>query len=128
MSDRRLNGQIEFDIVAVSDAEAEGEMTVTPSGSGLYAGALIWFAEAVATSLVLGGEPVAGDAEGLPVAVSLSAQMPGHCRNGTLVAKARWVSRGPRVAIVRTEIRDPEGGLLLDLTSTHLASAAAKPA
>lgn len=126
MSERSLHGQIAFDITAVSEGEAEGEMTVQPgilnAFGTVHAGALVWFADAVASSLVLGGEPVAEGGEGLPVAVTLNGQLLAACRGGVLVAQSRWVGRGPRLATVRTEVRDADGQLLLDLTSTHLAA------
>jgi 1,4-dihydroxy-2-naphthoyl-CoA hydrolase len=126
MSDRTLNGQIEFDITGVSETEAEGEMTVTdgvlnPFGT-IHAGALVWFADVVATNLVLGGEQPQEGMHNFPVAVTLNAQLLANRREGLLTATARWVRRGRRISIVRTEVCDAEGKVLLDLTSTHVGA------
>ncbi|WP_410218975.1 PaaI family thioesterase [Paracoccus sp. (in: a-proteobacteria)] len=126
MAERSLNGQIEFDITGVSESEAEGEMTVTdgilnPFGT-IHAGALVWFADVIATNLVLGGEQVQEGMDSFPVAVTLNAQLLRNCREGQLVARARWIKRGRRISTVRTEVRDAEGLLLLDLTSTHVSA------
>nr|WP_111298620.1 PaaI family thioesterase [Paracoccus saliphilus] len=124
MAEHTLHGQIEMDITGVSDQEAQGEMTVTrgilnPFGT-IHAGALVWFADVIATNLVLGGEPVEEGMDSFPVAMTLNAQMLSNRSDGQLVARARWVKRGRRVSTVRTEVLDAEGRVLLDLTSTHI--------
>ncbi|MDN5567213.1 MAG: PaaI family thioesterase [Paracoccus sp. (in: a-proteobacteria)] len=126
MAERGLSGQIDFDITGVSEAEAEGEMQVTagilnPFGT-IHAGALVWFADVIATSLVLGGEQVQEGMDSFPVAVTLNGQLLANRRDGILTATARWVKRGRRLSTVRTEVRDHEGRLLLDLTSTHVSA------
>jgi len=126
MAERSLSGQIEFDITGVSDLEAEGEMQVTagilnPFGT-IHAGALVWFADVIATNLVLGGEQVQEGMDSFPVAVTLNGQLLANRRDGTLTAIARWVKRGRRISTVRTEVRDQEDRLLLDLTSTHISA------
>ena len=127
MSNRTLIGQIEFDIVSLSDTEAEGEMQIgpgilSPLGT-VHAGALIWFADVVATSLVLGGEQVEESMDSFPVAESLTAQMLTNRQQGTLTARAVWLRRGPRMATVRTTVTDEDGTVLLDLTSSHANTA-----
>lgn len=124
MAEHTLHGQIEMDITGVSDQEAQGEMTVTagilnPFGT-IHAGALVWFADVIATNLVLGGEQVEEGMDSFPVAMTLNAQLLGNRSDGQLFARARWVKRGRRVSTVRTEVRDAEGRVLLDLTSTHI--------
>lgn len=126
MAERSLSGQIEFDITGVSESEAEGEMQVTdgilnPFGT-IHAGALVWFADVIATNLVLGGQQVQEGMDSFPVAVTLNGQLLANRRDGTLTAIARWVKRGRRMSTVRTEVRDQDDRLLLDLTSTHISA------
>ncbi|MEO1910571.1 MAG: PaaI family thioesterase [Paracoccus sp. (in: a-proteobacteria)] len=127
MAERSLSGQIQFDIIGVSDTEAEGEMQVqagilNPFGT-IHAGALIWFADVIATNLVLGGEQVREGMDSFPVAVTLNGQLLANRRDGVLTATARWVKRGRRLSTVRTEVRDQDDRVLLDLTSTHISAA-----
>ena len=127
MAERSLSGQIQFDIIGVSDTEAEGEMQVqagilNPFGT-IHAGALIWFADVIATHLVLGGEQVREGMDSFPVAVTLNGQLLANRRDGVLTATARWVKRGRRLSTVRTEVRDQDDRVLLDLTSTHISAA-----
>lgn len=126
MSYRALSGQIEFDILGVSDSEALGEMAIQPGvlnpfGS-IHAGALIWFADVIATNLVLGGEQVTEGMDSFPVAVTLNAQLLANRRDGVVSASATWVRRGGRVSTVRTLVKDEEDKILLDLTSTHVTA------
>ena len=127
MAERSLSGQIQFDIIGVSDIEAEGEMQVQPGilnpFGTIHAGALIWFADVVATNLVLGDEQIREGMDSFPVAVTLNGQLLANRRDGVLTATARWVKRGRRLSTVRTEVRDQEDRLLLDLTSTHISAA-----
>lgn len=124
MANRTLNGQIEFDVTAVGDLEAEGEMVVGPgilgSFGGIQPGALVWFADAIATSLVLGGEQVNEETEGFPEAIVLGAHLLASRSEGTLTARATWISRDGPAARVRTTVRDGDDTLLLEMTSTHL--------
>lgn len=127
MAERSLSGQIQFDILGVSDTEAEGEMQVqagilNPFGT-IHAGALIWFADVIATNLVLGGEQVREGMDSFPVAVTLNGHLLANRRDGVLTATARWVKRGRRLSTVRTEVRDQDDRVLLDLTSTHISAA-----
>ena len=75
MADHSFAGQIEFEITGVNEQEATGEMTVTagilnPFGT-IHAGALVWFADVVATNLVLGGEQPQEGMDNFPVAITL---------------------------------------------------------
>lgn len=123
MANNSLGGQIEIEMTGTNALEAVGEMVVTPgilSPFGtIQAGALVWFADVIATSLLLGREQPREGVENFPVAVTLNAQLLRDCRDGTLTATARWVQRGGRVSTVRTKVCDAEGQVLLDLTSTH---------
>ena len=122
MTERIFRGQMEFDIVGVNEHEAVGEMEVTGAVLNdfgtVQAGALVWFADVVAMSLVLGDEQPQEGRDNFPVAVTLNAQLLRSCRDGQLVARARWMMQEGDVLAVRTKVRDAEGRVLLDLTST----------
>lgn len=126
MSYRTLSGQIEFDILGVNDTEALGEMPIQPGilnpFGTIHAGALIWFADVIATNLVLGGEQLTEGMDSFPVAVTLNAQLLANRREGMVSASATWLRRGRRISTVRTLVNDDEGKVLLDLTSTHVTA------
>lgn len=126
MSNRSLTGQIDFDVTGVNAQEARGEMPVGPGilnpFGTIHAGALVWFADVIATNLVLGGEQPQEDMDSFPVAVTLNAQLLKNRRDGVLSATARWLRKGRRVSTVRTQVCDADGVTLLDLTSTHITA------
>ena len=123
MSYKSLVGQIEFDILSVSDTEALGEMAIQPGIMNpfgtIHAGALVWFADVIATNLVVGEEQVTEGGDSMPVAVTLNAQVLSNRCEGVVTARAFWLRRGPRVSTVRTLVTDESDQVLLDLTSTH---------
>lgn len=126
MSNHSFAGQIEFEITGVNAREAVGEMIVTdeirnPFGT-VHAGALIWFADVVATNLVLGGEQPEEGMDSFPVAVTLNAQLLANRQEGVLTARACWLRQGRRVSTVRTQVTDAGDAILLDLTSTHVTA------
>ena len=92
---------------------------LNPFGT-VHAGALLWFADVVATVLAIGDTTVGPDGKGFPLAVTLNAQLLGNRRSGDLIAEARPVRRGKRLIVVRTEVKDEDGALLLDVTTTHM--------
>lgn len=126
MSNHGFSGQIDFEITGVNAREALGEMPVTddirnPYGT-VHAGALVWFADVVATNLVLGGEAPEEGMDSFPVAVTLNAQLLANRQEGVLTARACWLRQGRRVSTVRTQVTDEAGAVLLDLTSTHVTA------
>jgi 1,4-dihydroxy-2-naphthoyl-CoA hydrolase len=96
-----------------------GEGMLNPFGT-VHAGALLWFADVVATVCAIGDTAVGAQGQGFPLAVTLNAQLLGNRRSGELVAEARPVRRGKRLLVVRTEVKDEDGALLLDVTTTHM--------
>jgi uncharacterized protein (TIGR00369 family) len=96
-----------------------GDGVLNPFGT-VHAGALLWFADVVATVLAIGDTEIGPDGKGFPLAVTLNAQLLGNRRAGTLVAEARPLRRGKRLIVVRTEVKDDAGALLLDVTTTHI--------
>ena len=122
-----VRGGIAFDVELVRSGLATGEMKVTeamlnPFGT-VHAGALVWFADVVATVLAIGERDLAGPGgKGFPLAINLNAQLLSNRRDGVILAKAAFVKEGRRVSTVRTEVTDEAGKVLLELTSTHILS------
>jgi uncharacterized protein (TIGR00369 family) len=121
---REYSHHIRFEVVERSAEVARGRMPITdailnPFGT-VHAGALLWFADVVATVLAIGDTEIGPDGRGFPLAVTLNAQLLGNRRDGAVTAEARAVRRGKRVIVVRTEVRDEAGALLLDVTTTHI--------
>jgi len=121
---REYSHHIRFEIVERSADVARGRMPITdailnPFGT-VHAGAMLWFADVVATVLAIGDTEIGPDGRGFPLAVTLNAQLLGNRRDGVVIAEARAVRRGKRVIVVRTEVRDEAGALLLDVTTTHI--------
>jgi 1,4-dihydroxy-2-naphthoyl-CoA hydrolase len=115
---------LKFAIEQRSPELARGRMPIAdgmlnPFGT-VHAGALLWFADVVATVLAVGDTTVGPDGKGFPLAVTLNAQLLGNRRSGDLTAEARPVRRGKRLIVVRTEVKDEDGALLLDVTTTHM--------
>ena len=126
MTERTLSGKIDCDITGVSQTEVEGEMTVNDdilSAQGtIQPGALVWFADMIATCLVLGGEQPQEEVDSVPEAITINAQVLSNRGGGVLTARARWMRRARHVSTVRTQVRNAEGDILLDLTSTHIGA------
>jgi len=121
---REYSHQLRFEIETRSAELARGRMPIAdgmlnPFGT-VHAGALLWFADVVATVLAIGDTAVGADGKGFPLAVTLNAQLLGNRRSGDLVAEARPIRRGKRLIVVRTEVRDEDGAVLLDVTTTHM--------
>lgn len=119
-------GDLAFAATLVSPGEASGKM---PIGPGLlnpfgtvHAGAMVWFADVVATTLALQGRRSEPGMQGFPLAINLSANLLSNSREGHLHARARFVKQGRRVSTVSTEVTSDDGKLLLVLTTTHVAA------
>jgi 1,4-dihydroxy-2-naphthoyl-CoA hydrolase len=117
-------GGLAFDIVECAEQVCVSHMAVTehmlnPFGT-VHAGALLWLADVTATALALGCEaPVEGGA-GFPLAINLHASLLGNVRAGEVRAEARFVRKGKRVSVVRTQVTGAEGQLLVEVTTTHV--------
>ncbi|MDF2231021.1 PaaI family thioesterase [Albimonas sp. CAU 1670] len=121
-----LHGTIDFTVTSISDARTLGEMPVQPGilnpFGTVHAGALIWFADVIATRHVFGDGEVEAGMASFPVAVTLNAQLLSNRNDGVLMGEATWVKKGRRVSTVRTLVSGPDGKVLLDLTSTHVSA------
>jgi len=121
---RDYSGHIAFTIEEKTAELVRGRMPiaegiVNPFGT-VHAGAMLWFADVVATVLAIGDAEIGPDGKGFPLAITLNAQLLANRRAGDLLAEARLLRRGKRLIVVRTEVKGEDGGLLLDVTTTHL--------
>ena len=121
---RDYSGHIAFAIEEKTAELVRGRMPIAegilnPFGT-VHAGAMLWFADVVATVLAIGDAEIGPDGKGFPLAITLNAQLLANRRSGDLLAEARLLRRGKRLIVVRTEVKGEDGALLLDVTTTHL--------
>lgn len=119
-------GEVDFTVRVVSPDQAEGRMALAPAmlnpfGS-VHAGAMIWFADVVATRLVLQDRTVTPGMSGFPLAINLVANLLSNTDRESLVATARFVKRGRKLSTVRTVVATESGRTLVEVTTTHLLS------
>lgn len=119
-------GKIAFHVAEQTKERAVGKMKVTqgilnPFGV-VHAGAIIWFADVIATRLAIAQGAVAEDGTGFPLAIDLHSALVGNQREGELTATAQIVRTGKRVTVVRTDVTGRDDRLLLQMTTTHIPS------
>jgi 1,4-dihydroxy-2-naphthoyl-CoA hydrolase len=120
----QYEGKMEFSIEEVTDEYVISKMPITqgilnPYGT-VHAGAMLWLADVTATVLALGSETIPEDGRGFPLAINLNANLLGNLRQGEIKAEARFVRKGKRVTVVRTEVIGDNGQLLAEVTTTHI--------
>lgn len=121
-----VQGQIDFSLIDSRPGEVVGEMPVTdgirnPFGT-VHAGAILWFADVMATRLVLGEDPASEGMQGFPLAISLNANLLGNQKDGVLRATSRFVKQGRTVSVVRTAVTGADGKPIADVTTSHVLS------
>lgn len=126
MSSNPHDGEIRFTATFASPSEASGTMEIddgirNPFGT-IHAGALIWFADVVATTLCLQDAKPEQGMQNLPLAINLTANLLSNCREGTLYAHASYVKKGRQVSTVRTIVETSEKKILVEVTTTHIAA------
>ena len=122
----RHSRNLDFQIVERTPDLAIGRMDVTdgalnPFGT-IHAGAMVWFADVVATTLALGDNEVRPGEAGFPLALTFDVNLLANRSDGMISATARFVKQGRTVSTVRTVVTGPDDKPLLELTSTHLYS------
>ena len=120
---KSYSGEINFRIVEKQSEYVIGKMPVAdgirnPLGL-VHAGALLWFADVVATVLAMTRADME-NGRGFPLAVNLNASLLGNQKDGELTAEARFVRSGRRITVVRTKVTGAEDRLLADVTTTHV--------
>ena len=122
----RHSGNLDFQIVERTPDLAIGRMEVAdgalnPFGT-IHAGAMVWFADVVATTLALGDNEVRPGEAGFPLALTFDVNLLANRSDGMISATARFVKQGRTISTVRTVVTGPDDKPLLELTSTHLYS------
>lgn len=101
---------------------AAGRMQVEAAGTApgaSFASAMVWFAEIVAKRAALDVLPAGKSGRKASLPLTLSAQVFLEPAAGELVAMALIVGEATGAVVIRTEVRDCMGRLLVELTSTH---------
>lgn len=121
------NGAVEFTIDHRSADQVTATMPIqngmlNPFGT-VHAGAMIWFADIVATICAVGDvDTVEDSGRGFPLAVDLHTVLVGNEREGKLKAIAQPVKRGRKLTVIRTEVRGRSNRLLIEMTTTHMSA------
>jgi uncharacterized protein (TIGR00369 family) len=124
IAESRKTGKIEFWIQERRDDCVISTMPVkegilNPFGT-VQAGAMLWLADVTATVLALGKVEIGPNGKGFPLAINLSTNLLGNQREGEIKAEARFVRSGKRVTVIRTRVTGTQGGLLAEVTTTHV--------
>jgi uncharacterized protein (TIGR00369 family) len=122
----RIQGSIDFTLVERTQLRVVAEMPITagiknPFGV-VHAGAMLWFADVAATSLVLGPGNPAEDMQGFPLAISLNANFLANQPDGALKAISTFVKKGKNISVVRTVVLGTEDRLVAEVTTSHVLS------
>ena len=120
----KRTGEIEFFIEKRSEDCVVSRMPISkgalnPFGT-IHAGAMIWLADVTATVLAIGSTQLGEKGEGFPLAINLNANLLGNQRGGEVRAEARFVRKGRRVTVVRTQVTGDSGQLLVEVTTNHI--------
>lgn len=119
-------GSLEFTVTERGPDRVVSEMPIGPGIRNpfgtVHAGAILWFADVTATTLVMGGVNPADGMKGFPLAITLSASFVANQREGALTAVASFVKKGRSVSVVRTEVRGADNRLIADVTTSHVLS------
>ena len=120
----RRTGAIEFFIEERAEDHIVSRMpvsedTLNPFGT-IQAGAMIWLADVTATVLAIGSTQIGERGQGFPLAINLNANLLGNQRGGEVRAEARFVRKGTRVSVVRTQVIGDNDRLLAEITTNHV--------
>jgi 1,4-dihydroxy-2-naphthoyl-CoA hydrolase len=124
IKEARRTGDIEFFIEERSEDFVVSRMptskgTLNPFGT-IHAGAMLWLADVTATVLAIGDTQIGDKGQGFPLAINLNANLLGNQRGGVIRAEARFVRKGKRVTVVRTQVTGDDGKLLAEVTTNHV--------
>jgi uncharacterized protein (TIGR00369 family) len=120
----RRAGEIEFFIEERKENCVVSRMPITqgalnPFGT-IHAGAMLWLADVTATVLAIGKAELGEKGQGFPLAINLNANLLGNQRGGEIRAEARFIRKGRRVTVVRTQVTGENGRLLAEVTTNHV--------
>ena len=120
----KRTGEIEFFIETRSKDCVVSRMPISagalnPFGT-IHAGAMLWLADVTATVLAIGNTQLGERGQGFPLAINLNANLLGNQRGGEVRAEARFVRKGKRVTVVRTQVIGDDDRLLAEVTTNHI--------
>ncbi len=120
----KRSGNIEFYIEERNEECVRSRMPVkdgvlNPFGV-IQAGALLWLADVTASVLTIGNSKIADNGKGFPLAINLNSSFLGNQREGDVWAEARFVRKGRRLIVVRTQVTGTDNKLLAEVTTTHV--------
>lgn len=122
----RIQGAIEFTLTEWSSERAVGEMPLIAGIKNPFgvanAGAILWFADVVASVLVVGPVELKEEMSGFPLAIALNAHFLGNQKDGVFHAEAVYVKKGRSLSVVRTTVTGTDGKLIADVTTSHVPS------
>ena len=121
---KRRTGDIEFFIEQRGEDCVVSRMPISqgalnPFGT-IHAGAMLWLADVTATVLAIGDAQLGEQGQGFPLAINLAANLLGNQRGGEVRAEARFVRKGKRVTVVRTQVIGDNDRLLAEVTTNHI--------
>jgi len=122
----KVKGAIDFEITECTAERVVAEMEIRPEMLNPYGvvngGAILWLADVTASILIMGEvEPTEG-MKGFPLAIDLNAHFLGNQGKGTFRSVATPVKLGKTLSVVRTTVTGAEGGLIAEVTTSHLLS------
>lgn len=92
---------------------------LNPFGT-VQAGAMIWLADVTASVLAISCQEIGSGGKGFPLAIDLHTVLISNQRDGEIKAEARYIHKGNRVIVIKTQITGNKRKLLAELTSTHV--------
>jgi uncharacterized protein (TIGR00369 family) len=120
----RRTGAIEFYIEKRTEDRVVSRMPISEDALNPYgtiqAGAMIWLADVTATVLAIGSTQIDDTGRGFPLAINLNANLLSNQRGGEVRAEARFVRKGKRVSVVRTQVLGADDRLLAEVTTNHV--------
>jgi len=122
----RIQGTIDF---TVTEQSPDQVVAVMPIQDGIknpygvvHAGAILWFADVLATVLVMGTSELEEGIQDFPLGLSLNANFVGNQKEGSFQAISKFVKRGKTVSVVRTVVLGADEKLIADVTTSHVLS------
>jgi uncharacterized protein (TIGR00369 family) len=92
---------------------------LNPFGT-IQAGAMLWLADVTATVLAIGNAELGEEGQGFPFAINLNANLLSNQRGGEIRAEARFIRKGRRVTVVKTQVTGDNDRLLAEVTTNHV--------
>jgi len=122
----QYKGDIEFELVSQTNEQVISKMPITkgilnPFGV-VNAGAIIWFADATASLLLLQSTDTKEGMSGFPLAININTNLMNNASSGEFIATSTYIKKGKTVSVLNTIVADLNGKIIADVTSNHVAS------